>query len=216
MDFRDLPADAEFPVAQRVQQVPQGGGELVGRLIEDEGAGLGLQELELHAPFLLVDFQEAFEGEAAGVHAGEGQRRREGRGAGDGVDRDAVLEAQVDEVLPRVRDGRHAGVGDQRAVLALQDACEELRTLLVLIVLMVAHHGCLDVEVVQQFQGDPGVLGRDEVGGLQCLDGPGREVREVPDGGPGHEQCSTGVVSHFGTLPGCIIIRRSRTRPRSA
>jgi hypothetical protein len=56
-------------------------------------------------------------------------------------------------------------------------------TVLPAVVLMVAHHGLLDVEPGQHQSGVPGVLRRHEIHGGEDLQSPGGDVRHIADGG---------------------------------
>ena len=195
MDFGEFPYNDELPVPESGQQVPQGAGQLVRRLVQDDGAGEALQKVQLFVPQLFVDGQEALEQEAAGVHAGEGQRRGKGRGSGDGLHGDAVLVAERHQVLSGVRDGGHAGVRAQHTVFAGQQAVQDLRTGLRLVVFMVTDQRFAEVKMGQELARYPGIFGRNEVTGRQRLHGARREVSEVADG-RAEDGKQSGCITH--------------------
>ena len=67
------------------------------------------------------------------------------------------------EILARITDRRHTGIGHERAGLSLLNAADNLWSALSAVVLMVAHHRLGDLQMVQQSAAHPSVLRRDKV-----------------------------------------------------
>ena len=112
---------------------------------------------------LLRRGQEALKREAPRRQAGHAQRRDGGAGAGDGADRHARLRAQADQILAGVGDGRGSGVRHERARLARQNALDDARAACRLVVLIIADERLFQLQMVQQPQRHPRVLGRDKI-----------------------------------------------------
>ena len=134
-------------------------------------------------PALFIDGQKALKGEPAGGKAADGQGVHRRAAAGDGQNLHAVFRAQPHQVLAGVGNGGRAGVRHQSAGLACQQALENGLPGGDVVVLVVADQGLFDFKMVQQLDGYPGILRRDEVHGLQRLYRPGREVPQIADGG---------------------------------
>ena len=123
MELGELPAEADAPVfAKDLGEILQRGGELVGRLIEDHGALLSCQGAEVLLPALAVGGEETLEGEPSGGKPRDAQGRDDGAGAGDGADGHTGCGALRHQCFAGVGNGGRAGVGDQRAGLAVQKA----------------------------------------------------------------------------------------------
>ena len=88
----------------------------------------------------------------------------------------------VDELQYRVGDGGAARVRHQGAALPGQQPLQDPGAALLFVVLMVAHQGLFDPQVVQQLQGHAGVLGGDEVRRLQGLGAAPGNVPQIADG----------------------------------
>ena len=151
--------------------------------MKDQGALLVFQRLQPLPAVLLVDSQEALEGEAARGQAADGQGVHGGAAAGNGQHLHAVFRTQPHQVLPGIGDGGSAGVCHQGTGFTCQQPLQNGLSGGDVVVLMVADQGLFDLKVVQQLHGHPCVLRCDEVHGLQGLHGPGREVAQISDGG---------------------------------
>ena len=186
VDLAQLPAQGGGPVTEDVQQIRQGGVQLVGRLVENHGALLPGQGLEALPPLPPAGGEEALEGEASGGQAREGQGADQGAAPGNSDDVHPVLGAQAHQLLPRVADGGHPRVGYQSAALPGQQPAQHRLAGGGAVVLMVADQTLFQAKMVEKLQGDPGVLGGDEIRGGEGLQGPGAQVPQVPDG-RGHQ-----------------------------
>ena len=189
---RDLPLAAE-----RIAQVAERAQQLVRRFVEDHGARLALQPLQMLTAGLAAHGEKAFEAKLLRRQAGHGQRGDGGAGAGDDLHVDALLGALAHDVLAGVGDGGHAGVGHERARLAREQPRDDLLTAGVLVVLVVAHARLFDLKVVEQLCGHARVLGGDEVGAAQRLECAHGQVAEVADRRADQIQCS----AH-----GCVLL----------
>ena len=136
---------------------------LVKRQDGGQAGELGKQPVALGVPAR----EEAPEVERLACEPRRRDRAGHRRGPGDHVDRDARVEACVDEPRPRIRHRGHAGVGDERDALARQHALHQLRGAPGDHVLVAALEAALDPEGGQQPAGDARVLGAHDVGGAQ-------------------------------------------------
>lgn len=101
MQFGQLPAQGDLPVGtEGIPQIGQGGAQLVGSLVEDHGALLGFQGLQMFPPAFAVDGEEAFKGKPAGGKAADRQRVYRRAAAGDGEHLHIVLGAQAHSSSP--------------------------------------------------------------------------------------------------------------------
>ncbi len=91
--------------------------------------------------------------------------------------------AESRQILPWVADAGHSRVGDHGAAFSSLDAPEYLLPPLPEIVLVIAHHGFFDAEVVQELHCHAGVLGGDEIHRAQNLQPPGAHIPQIADGG---------------------------------
>ena len=184
MQLCQLPAEADGAVwAKAGKQLPQCCQQSVGRFVEDHGPRLRAQLVQPGLPLLLLRWQEPFKGEAACRQRGDAQGGDRRAGAGDRTDRDLRLGRQAGQVLSRVRDRRGPGVCHQGAGLPLGDADDNLRPGGSLVVLVIAHQGFMQLQMVQQLPGDTGVLGGDKIRFGQRLAAAVRDIGQIADGG---------------------------------
>src|SRR5690606_22053123 len=139
---------------------------------------------------------EAAGGEPAGREGGD-----ERGGPGDRHDGEAGLDGLGDEALAGVRDGGAAGVGDEGAALSGGDAVDDGGGALAFGERGQAHLRLVDAVRGEQPARVAGVFAGDEVDRAQRLDGPGREIAEVADGGRDEEEPAGGhaVTSNLET-----------------
>ena len=151
--------------------------------MEDHGPLLLLEAFQVGPAVLLVHGQKALEGEPGGGQARDRQGVHKGAGPRNGHHRDILGGTLGHQLLAGVADGRGAGVGDQGAALPGQQTGDQLIPPGVGIVAVIAHHGLLDVQVVQELHRHPGVLCGDEIHRPQGVSRPKGHVAQVPDGG---------------------------------
>ena len=169
-ELTKLPAQADGPVrAEGLQQILQGGGQLVGGFIEDHGPLLLFETLQMLPAALLGGGQEALEAEPPGGLAGNAESGDGGTGAGNGTDLDSGSHALLDQILAGIGNGGTACIGDLGAGLTGQDPLYDLITFDSLVVLIVAHKAFFNAQVVQKLQGHPGILSGDEIHRFQHL-----------------------------------------------
>ena len=184
MELRELAAEGDRPIrAEGRAQILERAQELMRRLIEDHGALLGFQALEVLGAVPARDGEKALKAEPLCGKTGDGERRDDGAAAGDGDDLHAVLGAEAHEILPGVGDGGHAGVRDEGAALPREQPLENLRAALEFIVLIIAHGGLFNLKVIEELGRDAGVLRCDKIRSAQGLQRADGEVAEVPDWG---------------------------------
>ena len=144
--------------------------------MEDHGALLAPQLLQLLTALGFARGEEALEGKAARRQTRHRQGVHRRAAAGDGDDGHALLGAELHQILAGVGDGRRARIGDEGAALAAQQALDDLLTCAGTVMLMIAHHGLFDLEVVQQLQRHPLILCGDEIHRGESFNGAGREI----------------------------------------
>ena len=186
MELGQLPAQGDAAVCPKGGgQVVQGGAQFVGGFVEDDRA-LFLQKLGQTLLFLLaVHGQKALEHPAGGVLPGHGQRGDAGRCRRDGHHLDAPGQRVPHDDLARVGNAGHPGVAAQGTALPCLDALQNGFALLQC-VLVVADHGFLQAQMVQQLHGHTGVLGGDEIRRAEGRCYPGRHIVQIADG-RGHD-----------------------------
>ena len=151
-------------------------------LIEDERLGVGGDARQNLAPFLLLAREEADKGEAIKRQSRADERREGGVRARQGRDGDALRNCTPREVAAGVGDARQPCVTDTDDGLARPHPCNQLRALFLLVVLVVARHGRVDVVVCEKSARVPRVLSGDHIRRAQHLDGAIGDVAEVADG----------------------------------
>ena len=83
--------------------------------------------------------------------------------------------------------------------MAVQQAGAQLLPPLPFIVLVIADQRLLYTEVIEQFQRHPRILSGDEIAPLQRLNGAGRKIRQVADGGA-HQRQSSAIIHYIHLL----------------
>ncbi len=183
MELGQLPAQRYLPLpAKSVRQVPEGGNQLVGRLVEDHGPLLPRQGFQVGPAVFLVHGQKALKGEAAGGQAGGCQRRDQGAGTRDGYHRDPGSGTQGHQILP---GSEMAGIPASvtRAQLSpCQQAVQHRLTAGCGVVPVVGDHRLLQPQMVEELHCHPGVFCGNEVRLRQSIRHPRGDVPQIADG----------------------------------
>ena len=182
VELGELAADGDSAVAEGGQQVVQGLAEAMWGLEGHEGVLFPGQRLEGRTPFPGLPGQEAEEEEAVGGQARYDQGRRDGGGAGDSHDRDACGRGRSDQLVARIADEGHAGVGDQ-GNCAVPQGCQEGGQLAGGVGVVEAGDRGVDIVAGEELAGRASVLGGDEAGLAQDAQGPQGHVLQVADWG---------------------------------
>ena len=117
VELGQLPAQTDGAViAEGFGQILQGGQQLVGSFVEDHGALLFFQALQMLPSAFLCGGKEALEAEAAGCLSGDAQCGNGSTGAGNGTDLDTGSGALLYKILTGIGNGgaacvRHQGAG---------------------------------------------------------------------------------------------------------
>ena len=189
MELRELPAHGRGAVrTEAVRHRAERLGETRGRLEEDHRARLGGEVRERAAAITGLPRKEPFEREPIGRKPGHGERRDDGRRAGDRGDGDTLRNGLGDEHVPGVADRRHPGVAQHQQIL-VASAQGEFRGTTPLVVLVQGEElrPVRDAERLQQPLGRAGVLRRDDRRLFERRDEPRGRVAEVSDGGRGQD-----------------------------
>ena len=182
VELRELAASGNPAVAEGGQQVVQGLAEAMGGLEGHEGVLFPGQRPEGGTPFPGLPGQKAEEEEAVGGQARHDQGRRDGGGAGDSHDRDARGRGRGYQLVARVADEGHAGVGDQ-GDYAVPQGCQEGGQLAGRVGVVEAGDRGVNVVTREELSRGASVLGGDEAGLAQDAQGPEGHVLQVADGG---------------------------------
>ena len=118
------------------------------RFVEHHGAHFVFDGLQVVLTALFIDAQKALKRKSARRQSRYRQRGNDGARARHNKHRHVVLGAQRHKVFARVGDGRHAGVGDNGARFARQNAVYNAPTLFGLVVLIIAYKRLFNAEVV--------------------------------------------------------------------
>ena len=221
MELGQLPAEGHAAVrAEGGGEIVQRRPKLMGGLMEDHRPLFVLQAFQVGLTILLVHRQKALKGKASRGQAGHSQSVHKGAGPRDRHHGNVLGGALGHQLLPWVADGRGPGVRDQGAALAGQQAVHQFISAGVGVVAVIAHHGFLDAQVVEQLHRHAGVLGGDEVHRLQRLRRPGRKIPQVPNGGGDQiQRPSHGNVLLLCSLCQsifCLVVGRQDVQPRPA
>ena len=163
MQLGDLTRHGNPALAEIFRQIAQCPFQPVRRLIDDTGARLGLEHLQTLLSGLAVRGQESLKAPFSARQTALCQRTHRRTRTRHRNDLNAVLMTQRREILSRIADRRHTGIGHERTGLTLLNAPDNLRSALLAVVLMIAHHRLGDLQIVQQLTAHPGVLRRDKV-----------------------------------------------------
>ena len=173
--YRAVGADDLLHLLQAFEQA-------VGRLIADDGL-LHLGEASQQGLLAFLVRQEAVEVEAAAGEARLHEGGDEGRGAGEALDRDLLAHALADEQEAGVGDARRARVADQRHRLAVTDLAHIAVHLGMFVEDVVGQTTLVNLVVLQQMFRGAGILGQDEIDGLEHVEGGQRDVFQIADRG---------------------------------
>src|SRR5262245_42059170 len=91
---------------------------------------------------------------------GRRQRSRDGRWPGNDLDRDLSLQGGADEAISGIRDGRHAGIGNEGQMLALLKTGEQLGGTLGFVKLVITHKRLADLIMGEEMAGVPRIFSR--------------------------------------------------------
>ena len=150
MHLGQFPHNGDLPVTQHPVQIPNGVAKLMRRLIKNHGALLVLKLLQVVPAGFFIDGQKALKGKAPALHTGHRQRCGKSHRSGHGHHRDPLQVAQVHQILPRVRNGRHTRVRYNGAVLPRRNAGSDDLAPLPTVVLIIADHLFFDTKMIQQ------------------------------------------------------------------
>ena len=122
MQLRHVVHQAETAAGIGVDHEIHKAHDALGRLIEGKGLCGPVLSHQFEKADSLGVFprEEAEEGKAAQVEAGDGKRIHGGAAAGNSDDTDSGLNRGLDEFVPWIGDAGRAGVGDDGDVLAFQ------------------------------------------------------------------------------------------------
>ena len=154
----------------------------VRSLVEDECLGVGGDTHQNLAPLLLLAREESDEGEPLQWQSRADERRECGVRARQRRDGDALGDGASCEVAAGVGNARQPRVADADDRCPRAEALNQVRPLFLLVVLVVARHGRVDVVVCEKSARVPRVLGGDHIRRAQHLDGAIGDVAEVADG----------------------------------
>ena len=155
----------------------------MGRFEEDDRAFLAGQGGQALPPGAAFRGKESLEAEAAAGQTAAHQGGGDGTGPGDADHLMACAPGGGGQLLAGVGDARQAGIADQGHRFARLQGRQQLGQAGGPVVLVEAHQGHPDAEVVQQQTAAAGVLAGHPVGAGQHPPGPGGEVVQVADGG---------------------------------
>ena len=180
--LRQLPAQGDPPISQRLMQAVKRPDQVMGRLIKDDRTGLLLQLLQ-HGPelFFIIKGKKAFKTESPGRKPGQGQRRNAGGRSGKRGYRDPGLLAHSDQHLAGIRNGGRSRVRDQGDILSLLQKADELLSFFHPVIFMIAGHRRMYVKMIQKPDTVSGILRRDQIHIPQSFRRPRRHILQIPD-----------------------------------
>ena len=165
-------------------------------LVEDERLGIRCDARKKFPTLLVFAREEADEGKPIERQSCTDQRRERGIRTRQGGDGDARRDDTAREIAAGVGDARQARIADADDGLTRLHPRNELRALFLLVVLMVADHGRMDIIVREETARMPRVLGGDDIRRAQHLNGAVGDVAEVADGCPAQIELSRLVHRH--------------------
>ena len=118
-------------------------------LIENHRAMLPLQRFQNGSPLLFIRRQKALEHKASGIQTGKHQCHHSRRCTGRNRHRHTCRIAKLNQIRPRIRNAGHARIRHQCDAFPCQKPLHQNRPLYDLIMLMVACHGCFNLEMIQ-------------------------------------------------------------------
>ena len=150
MELGEFPAQRDTPLgAKGIPQIPQGGRQLVGRLVEQHGPLLTPELLQVGPAIFLVHSQKSLKGKPAGGQARGRQRGDQGARSRDGNHAHTGGGALGHQLLAGVADRRGARVSDQSAVFARQKAAEDRRPAGAGVVPVIAQHRLFQPQMIE-------------------------------------------------------------------
>lgn len=181
--FGEFTRDADGSAGDDFHESDEGFFQPMGRLEKNSGfiAGRGLGEFAGAAS--AFDRKESAEEKPVARKARSDEGREDGGGARQNRDGQAALDAGLDEAVAGIGNARHAGIGDQGDMGTLGDAVGEFPAAGGFIVAVEADEGFFDAEVLEKQSAVAGILGGDEIGGLESFNRAEGYVLTVADGG---------------------------------
>ena len=152
------------------------------RLVEDERLGIGGDARQNLAPLLLLAREEADEGEPLQRQSCADERRECGVRARQRRNGDALRDGTACEIAAGVGDARQPCIADTDNRFPRTETFDQFRPLFLLVVLVVARHGRMDVIVCKKAARVPRVLRRNEIRRTQGLDSTISDVTKIADG----------------------------------
>ena len=181
MFLRQLSADGNPAVAERIEQVLQSLQQMVRSFVNDQRPGFIRETLENGLAFFFIGGKKSLEGKASGGKSGESERgnacacaRKRGNG-------DACFVRHFYEFFAGVRDRGSSGIGDKSDILTFEKFRDKRSTLVEFIVLMIARHRSRYLEVVQKLNAVARIFGRDQVDFLQSAKNTEGYIFEIAD-----------------------------------
>src|SRR4051794_11437924 len=179
VDLGQLAADGGLAVGGEGGEGGEGLADAARALEGDHGLGRAQDPLHLPRP----PRQEALEAPLVGRQPGGDQRHRHHRGPRQDRHLEGAVDAAADQLVARVGDRRHAGIGDEGDDIAALDPLRQLQRPGSFVALVEGDEAGMgaDPQAVEQPPRLAGVLAGDEVGADQRLAHPHRDVVEGAD-----------------------------------
>jgi hypothetical protein len=204
VNLRELAADRGRAVGSEHRfEISQGRPKAMGYLEEDQRGAIAAMTCEQAAPLGALARQVSEKGEGVSREAAGDQPRQRRRGAGNRSDVVAVLPGGADQRVPRVRNPRRAGIGDQGYIAVLQRA-QQRRQSRGRAVLVITDLPGVQAVAAEEFARPTRVFAGNERRLLQDTQGPQRDVLQVSDRGRDHIQ-----RAHKGILADAQTLRRT-------
>ena len=156
---------------------------------------VGGQVLQVARGLPVLAGKEAFEGEAVGGQAGQGERDEGGGGPGQDGQGDAGVDGGARQAEARVGDGGHARVGDEDDARPAPGGLDDARGLGGPVVVMQGDEAPAERDAQARGQGERAarVLGRDDICSFEGGDDARGRVAHVADRSGG-QQDGSGVL----------------------
>ena len=164
--------------SERLERILQ----MVRRFIEDERFPSRGDFGEKIAALRRRARQKAHKGEAPRVESRTDERRERGVRAGQGRYGDSCVYGQSGEVAARVGDAGKPRIADTDEVVSCEQEFHEARSLLKLVVLMVAEEARVDVVACEKLARVACIFGRNQRHFLENPHGAQRHVLKIADG----------------------------------
>ena len=186
----------------RGDQVVDGAGNAVRRLVEDDRARLAGELGEPFGATRPAAGEEPLEHPTSGGQPADAERHHHRRGSGDGGDVESGIDRSAYQSLAGVADAGRTGVAADRDDRSLGEEADHIRHPVELGVLVHDDEPLgTDAMAVQQPAGAAGVLARDDVGVAKGGEGSLGEVAEIADRCRDEDEspCHTAPGRHGGT-----------------